>query len=63
MPLGEAVPDEARIALEEHFAKHGEPTEEARARVQEAIQTTGVGRPVPIEDAQANRAALAYLDG
>ncbi|MFI6575664.1 hypothetical protein ACIBFB_07665 [Nocardiopsis sp. NPDC050513] len=58
----EAALDEARIALEEHFAEHGEPTKEAQARVREAIQATGVGRPVPIEDARANQAALAYLD-
>ncbi|WP_232832139.1 hypothetical protein [Nocardiopsis sp. FIRDI 009] len=53
----------AERSLEEHFAEYGEPTEEAQARVREAIQATGIGSSVPIEDAQAHQAALAYLDG
>lgn len=54
--------EEGRIALEEHFARFGEPTEEAEAEAQSVIEKTGIGRPVPAEDARANRAALAYID-
>lgn len=54
--------EEARLVLEEHFAKHGEPTAEARAAARAAAEEAGVGRPVPWEDAQANQAALARID-
>lgn len=54
--------EEGRVVLEEHFAEYGEPTAEAQAASRAAAEETGVGRPVPWEDAQANQAALAQLD-
>ncbi|WP_017577521.1 hypothetical protein [Nocardiopsis kunsanensis] len=53
---------EAHAALEEHFAEYGEPSSEARAEARAALEATGVGRPVPLEDAEAAEEALAYLD-
>ncbi|MEV6817937.1 hypothetical protein AB0M72_04190 [Nocardiopsis dassonvillei] len=54
--------EEARIALEEHFAVFGEPTADVEAQARSVIEATGIGRPVPADDDRANQAALAYLD-
>ncbi|MFE9243038.1 hypothetical protein [Nocardiopsis sp. NPDC006938] len=54
--------EEGSIALEEHFAEHGEPTAEAEAEAERVTERTGVGRPIPMDRARANQAALAHLD-
>ncbi|MBE3000946.1 hypothetical protein IDM40_19940 [Nocardiopsis sp. HNM0947] len=54
--------EEARLVLEEHFAERGQPTEAAETASRAAAVETGVGQPVPWEDAQANQAVLARLD-
>ncbi|WP_017583729.1 hypothetical protein [Nocardiopsis valliformis] len=53
---------EARAALEEHFAGHGEPTAEAEAEAERMITEAGVGRPVSPVRTQKNQEALAHLD-
>ncbi|MBB6171711.1 hypothetical protein HNR23_001771 [Nocardiopsis mwathae] len=58
----EADLEEARLALAEHFAEYGEPDEEAQAWAHDILDSTGVGRPEPPEDAIARREALARLD-
>lgn len=53
---------EARAALEERFAEYGEPSDEVMAEARTALDTVGVGRPIPMEDIKAGKEALAYLD-
>ena len=54
--------DEARLVLEEHFAEHGQPSQEARSDARSELEEAGVGRPVPLDEVKAAEEALAYLD-
>ncbi len=54
---------EARAAMEEYIQRFGEPDEAVAAEARAELEAAGVGKPVPVEDAEANRAALARLMG
>lgn len=59
----EADLEEARSALDEHFAQYGEPTEEAQQWARDALAAAGVGNPVSVEDTIARQRTLDRLDG
>lgn len=54
--------EEARAALDEQFAAHGEPGDEERGWAHNALAAAGVGRSEPAEETAARRAVLARLD-
>ncbi|WP_198532849.1 hypothetical protein [Carbonactinospora thermoautotrophica] len=54
---------EARAALEEYIATYGEPDLETAAAARAELEAVGWGKPIPPEDIEANRAALARLRG
>lgn len=58
----EADLDEARAALEEQFARFGEPGAEDREWARDALAAARVGTPESPEELAARRDALARLD-
>ena len=54
---------EARAAMAEYQRIYGEPDEEAVRWAEEELEAAGVGRPVPPDEIEQNRVALAMLRG
>lgn len=58
----EADLDEARAALDEQFAEHGQPSAEASEWARDALANAGVGQPESADEAAARQNTLARLD-
>jgi hypothetical protein len=54
---------EARAAMAEYIKIYGEPDEDATRWAEEQLDAAGVGQPVPLDQTEQNRAALASLLG